>query len=323
MEMSKFAWLMSRQRLLSLGLAFLLGAGLAFAGFSLSSAAPEGDVVAVVNGQVITREEFYNRLEELAGEQVLDQIIMEKVVAQAEESRGVLVSDEEVQAELDRIVESFGSEEAFHEELSRYGLTLERLLFEIRLDLILTKLSRQGIVISDEEINEFFEANKTHLDTPERILVRHILVETEEEAREILAQLADGADFEDLAKAKSIDTASGVQGGEVGYIHEGSPVVEEFKAAAFELEVGEVSEPVFTQFGWHIIRVDARLEAEEASLEKSREFIVDYLTEQKARPIGEILNELRSEAEVDVRWPRYEAFRTVGAAQQGNEPADE
>lgn len=323
MEVSRFAFMSNRQSLLGMALAFVLGGVIAFAGFTLTSASDHGDVVAVVNGQSITREEFYNRLEELAGEQVLDQIITEMLIAQAEQSRGVPVSDEEVQAELDRIIENIGSEEEFQEELSRYGITLERLLYEIRLDLILTKLSRQGVEISDEEIKEFFEANKAYLDTPERIRVRHILVKTEEEAKEILAQLAEGADFAELAKAKSIDTASGAQGGEIGYIHQGSPVVEEFKSAAFALEVGEVSEPVFSQFGWHIIRVDERLEAEEATLESSREFIVNYLTEQKAKPVGEILQELRGEAQIDVRWPRYEAFRSAGDAPQGNTPAEE
>lgn len=321
MAVSRFVF--NRRSVLWTALAFVLGGVVALAGFTLTSASDNADVVAVVNGQPITRLEFYNRLEEMAGEQVLDQIITEMVIAQAEQSRGVPVSDEEVQAELDRIIESIGSEEAFYAELERYGITLERLLYEIRLDLILTKLSRQGVEISDEEIAAFFEANKAHLDTPERILVRHILVETEAEAREILAQLAQGADFAELAKAKSIDTASGVQGGEIGYIYPDSPVVEEFKTAAFALEVGQVSEPVSSQFGWHVIRVDERLEAEEATLENSRQFIVDYLTEQKARPIGQILQELRNEAQVDVHWPRYEAFRNQGALPQGNAPAEE
>lgn len=321
--MSRFAWLQNRQNLFLMGIAFILGGLITFAGLTLTSASPNGDVVAVVNGQAVTREEFFSRLEEMAGDQVLDQIISEMVIAQAEGSHGVTVSDDEVQAELDAIIESFGSEEAFHTELNRYNLTRDRLAYEIRLNLILSKLSRKDVVVSDEEIAEFFEANKAQLDTPERIRVSHILVETEDEAKEILSQLAEGADFAELAEAKSIDTASGAQGGEIGFIHRGSPVVEEFKEAAFKLDVGEVSEPVYSQFGWHIIRVEERAEAVEATLENSREFIEEYLTDQKARPVGDVLNELRTGAKIEVHWPRYESFSTVGDLQQGNDAADE
>ena len=158
---------------------------------------------------------------------------------------------------------------------------------------------------------QFFEENKELLDTPERIRVSHILVETEEEAKEILAELERGTDFAELARAKSIDTASGVQGGEVGFIDQHSPIVEEFKEAAFALDVGEVSQPVKSQFGWHIIRVEERAEAVEATLENSRERILEYLTEQKAKPIGVVLNELRSAAKVEVEWPRYATFDTT------------
>jgi len=301
--------LKARRNLLFLALAFVLGGTIALAGLTWTSAS-DSDVVARVNGEPITRDEFLTRLEEFAGDQVLEQIISERVIAQAESSLPEPISDEEIQAELDAIKESFGSEEAYQAELERYNLTEERLIYEIRLNLILTKLSRKDVVVSDEEIAQFFEENKELLDTPERIRVSHILVETEEEAKEILAELERGTDFAELARARSIDTASGVQGGEVGFIDRHSPIVEEFKEAAFALDVGEVSQPVKSQFGWHIIRVEERAEAVEATLENSRERILEYLMEQKAKPIGVVLNELRSAAQIEVEWPRYAAFDT-------------
>jgi len=313
--LSKLLRLKDRGNLLFLGLAFVLGGLLAFAGLSLTSASHDGDVVALVNGEPISREEFFERLEEAAGEQILDQIIMEKAIAQAEGRLGVTVSEEEVQSELDAIKQNFASEEAFEAELSRYNLTLDRLLYEIRLNLILTKLSRKDVTVSEEEIAQFFEANKELLHTPARIRVRHILVETEDDAKEILAQLKAGADFAELAKAKSLDTASGAQGGEIGFIDEDSPIVEEFKKAAFNLEVGKLSEPVESQFGWHIIRVDERKEAVEATLENSRERIEAYLIDQKARPVHEVVSELRSNAKVEVNWPRYQSLSTAGPSE--------
>lgn len=306
-----------RRTALLFGIALILGSLLTLAGFKLAGAAGNGHVVAVVNGEPLTKEAFYSRLEQEAGEQVLDQMISETVVAQAD----VSVSDEEIASELAQIQESYPSNEAYMEDLARYGLTEERLKEELRLNLILKKLSREGISVTDEEIAEYFEENQEALGTPEQVRVRHILVESEEEAKAILEQLNEGADFAALAEAKSIDTASGVQGGEIGYITKDAPVVASFKEAAFELEAGEVSDPVQSPFGWHIIRVDERKEAEEATLESSREVIREILLNEKARPVGEIIAELRTGAKVDVHWPKYEAFANEPPSKPSKEEA--
>lgn len=286
------------------GVALILGSLLTLAGMKLAGASENGPVVAVVNGVPITREAFYGRLEQEAGELVLDQMISEAVVSQAD----VHVSDDEIAQELAQIQESYPSHEAYLEELARYGLTEERLKEELRLNLILKKLSREGITVSDEEIAAFFEENREALGTPERLLVRHILLGTEEEAKAIIEQLKEGADFAELARTKSLDTASGAEGGLVGYITEEAPIVTSFKTAAFQLDEGEVSEPVASPFGWHVIRVDERKEAEEATLESSRELIREILLDEKARPVGEIIAELRTAAKIDIRWPQYEAL---------------
>lgn len=308
MKLPRLSLANDRRSILFLACAFLLGGLAALAGVSMVTASQDAEVVATVNGEPILRNEFFERLQDAAGEQVLDQMILEKLIAQAEGAHGVTVSDEEVQRELDAIKRNFGSEEEFQAELDRYRLSLERLLHEIRLNLILTKLTQKDVKVTDEEIAEFFEANKELLRKPAQVKVRHILVETKAEAEEILEELRNGADFAALAKARSIDTASGAQGGEIGFIHEGSAVVDEFKKAALSLGAGELSEPVETQFGWHIIRVDERTEAVEATLENSRETIREHLASQKAKPVGEVLNELRSAAKIEVNWSRYQSL---------------
>ncbi len=299
------------------GVALALGSLLTLAGFKLAGATGGGDVVAVVNGEPLTKDEFFSRLEREAGEPVLDRMISEMVIAQS----GVPVSDDEIASELAQIQESYPSHEAYLEELSRYGLTEEELKQEIRLNLILKKLTREGIEVTDEEIAEYFEENREALGTPAQVRVRHILVETKEEAEAIVKQLKDGADFEELAREKSIDTASGAEGGLIGYISEDAPIVTAFRDAAFELEEGEVSDPVHTPFGWHVIRVDERKEAEEATLESSREIVREILLTEKARPVGEVIAELRTAAKVEVRWPHYEAFANEPAPAKVEKPA--
>jgi peptidyl-prolyl cis-trans isomerase C len=99
----------------------------------------------------------------------------------------------------------------------------------------------------DEYVKTFQPQDEVH--------ARHILVKTEAEAKDIETQLAGGAKFEDLAKAKSTDTGSAANGGDLGFFGKGQ-MVKPFEDAAFALKVGEVSAPVQSQFGWHIIKVD-------------------------------------------------------------------
>jgi peptidyl-prolyl cis-trans isomerase D len=119
--------------------------------------------------------------------------------------------------------------------------------------------------------------------TDEQVLARHILVDTPEEAQEIYERLQAGADFAELARTRSKDTGSGANGGDLGWFGRGA-MVGEFEDAAFSLEVGEISEPVQTEFGYHIIQVIAR---EELPLtgsqyeQKKQRVLEDWLTEAR------------------------------------------
>lgn len=299
---------LDRKAWLTLVGAFVLGMIITLAAMTLTRAAGNGDVVAVVNGEPITREAFFDRLERDAGDRVLEQLITELLVFQAEATYDVPVAESEIDEHIEALRDSYPSEEAFQADLDRYNLTLERLREELHLNLILQKIGTKDVAITDEEIAAYFEENQARLGRPEQIRVRHILVDTEEEAAEIAKELADGADFAELARARSTDTASARQGGDIGYIQKDSPIVPSFKEAAFNLEVGRVSEPVRSDFGWHLILVDERLEAEEATLESSRERIVEILTAERARPVGEILEELIGAARIEIEWPQYEGL---------------
>lgn len=100
-----------------------------------------------------------------------------------------------------------------------------------------------------------------------QVHAEHILVKTEAEAKAIETQLKGGASFEDLAKAKSIDTGSGAQGGDLGFFSHGQ-MVPAFEKAAFALPVGQISAPVKTQYGWHIIKVLAKRDTKPEAMDK-------------------------------------------------------
>jgi parvulin-like peptidyl-prolyl isomerase len=131
--------------------------------------------------------------------------------------------------------------------------------------------------------------------TEEQVWARHILVETEEEAQAIYERLQDGEDFASLAREVSKDTGSGANGGDLGWFGRGA-MVAEFETVAFELEVGEISEPVQSEFGYHIIQVlghqDIPLSASQYEQKKDTEF-------------SEWLASVREEAEITT----YDSWR--------------
>ncbi|NMR85593.1 foldase, partial [Vibrio parahaemolyticus] len=129
-------------------------------------------------------------------------------------------------------------------------------------NLSIEALIEPSITITDEEIESYFNENKEDFNKPSQIKASHILVDSLDEANEILSKLNSGESFEDLAKEYSIDTVSAANGGDLGYFGEGE-MVEEFYNAAILLNVNEISEPVKSDYGYHIIKVTDKVEAKE------------------------------------------------------------
>lgn len=129
----------------------------------------------------------------------------------------------------------------------------------------------------------------------DEIDARHILVESEDKAKEVLGKVEKGEDFAKLAEAYSSDPGSKANGGKLGYFSKGQ-MVKEFEEAAFALKKGEVSKPVQSKFGWHIIKVDDRREKALPTYEEVKDQIVDGMVQQKGQQVA---TELREKAEID------------------------
>lgn len=151
----------------------------------------------------------------------------------------------------------------------------------------------QGISVSDEEIKAYYDANKDQFNKGETVSAKHILVESEEKCNEILAAITNGEKtFEDAAKESST-CPSGQKGGDLGTFGKGQ-MVPEFEQAAFTAEIGQVVGPVKTQFGFHLIKVEAKNEAEAAAFEEVKENIRRNLVQQKQNKVyGETVAKLK------------------------------
>ncbi len=142
----------------------------------------------------------------------------------------------------------------------------------------------KGISVSDEEIKAYYDANKAQFNKGEAVSAKHILVESEEKCNAILASITNGEKtFEDAAKESST-CPSGQKGGDLGTFGK-DQMVPEFEQAAFAAEIGQVVGPVKTQFGFHLIKVEAKNEAEAAAFEEVKENIRRNLVQQKQNKV--------------------------------------
>ncbi len=125
-------------------------------------------------------------------------------------------------------------------------------------------------LVTDEALKKAYDEKVKKTSGAEEVKARHILVKTEEEAKKIVETLKKGGDFEKIAREQSTDKGSGAQGGDLGWFTK-DKMVAEFADAAFALKKGEVSAPVKSGFGWHIIKLEDRRSVKPASFEESKE----------------------------------------------------
>ena len=170
-------------------------------------------------------------------------------------------------------------------------------------DQLLEELT-SDVEISDEEIQEYYDANEAQFTEEASVRASHILFNVDDKAtaETVLAEIQAGGDFASLAKEYSQDTASAEDGGDLGWPT--TPYVPEFQAAADELEVGQTSALVETTFGWHIIRVTEVRGQRVKPIEEVSEQIEQILIQQhNADVYQEFLDELRADAEIVILIP--------------------
>lgn len=222
-------------------------------------------------------------LEETLKEQILDKIIMEKIIEKESKDMEIEVSDEEIEEKVEEYIAMTGGEDEFNEFLKGNDLTRDYFVENLRKEILVNKHKDafiEGVEVSDKEAKDFFEANKEKLEV---IRASHILLKTEEEAEKVLERIKAGEDFEQLAKDLSVDKASALIGGDLGYFTKGTRIAE-FEDVAFDLEQGELSDIVKTEVGYHIIKlVDRKDEFEELEEEINMVLKENKYKEEKVR----------------------------------------
>jgi peptidyl-prolyl cis-trans isomerase C len=174
--------------------------------------------------------------------------------------------------------------------------------FKRKLALARTKLLMEAVLqaeaktaATDDAMRKVYDEAIKQVTTEEEVSARHILVESEDEAKKILADLKKGGDFAAIAKEKSKDPGSKENGGDLVYFSK-DQMVPEFAEVAYKLDKGQLSDPVKTQFGWHIIRVDDKRKKPAPAFEQVKEQVEAFVVR---RAQAEMITKLRASAKIE------------------------
>jgi parvulin-like peptidyl-prolyl isomerase len=253
---------------------------------------------------------YYNKMRK----RVLDVLIAQELLWQEASARGLVASDEEVQAEVARVRAGYRTEGMFLAKIREGGFDEASYAEDVKRRLSVHKLIAADIAptvgVSDAEIHDFYTSNAERFVRAEEVHARHILIKvagdadeaTRQSARQrieaIHAEAEGGADFAELARARS-EGPSAPRGGDLGFFGRGR-MVKPFEVAAFALEPGAISAPVKTKFGYHIIKVEARRGGETVAEEEAREQIRAHLHRAKVdQAVAERAVALREAGEVE------------------------
>jgi len=262
--------------------------------------------VAKVDGDTITEEQFYSALQDAAGRQVLDRMILERLLELKAKEKGVTVTEVEITQAYDREKQRAGPEQ-WQEQMRASGRAEDAVKRDLRDTLLLGKL-----VVVEPELKRFYEENRTRFDEPPTATYRRIVVKSKAEAGKIRGDIIAGkVDFVQAVKEYSQDPAPFKdRGGEVGPVTEGTadPKV---APLLFSLKAGEVSEPIeaaYPQGTYQIVQVVNRTEGKKSTYDQVQDQVLQAYIAMHRAEIAQFVNDLRSGASVTVFLPRYQSL---------------
>jgi peptidyl-prolyl cis-trans isomerase C len=276
--------------------------------------------------------EQLSKLQPMLKQQAVAALVNQELLLEEADKEGISPSNDEINAEIEKIVGQFPSREDFDAQLARAGVTdaaLRRdLSRNLKIQTLVDKQNPEGDEVTDEDVETFYAENSQQFQQPEQVGASHILIkfapedteeqkaEKREKLLEIKKQIDEGADFSELATDNSDDVGSAANGGDLGYFGRGR-MIPAFEEVAFALGTGEVSDIVETKFGYHLIEVTGHKEEGVVPLEEVKEQVALYLGNQKQQKvIGEYIQTLRAGAMIEYG----EGFKPMPPAPAGQFP---
>ncbi len=279
---------------------------------------PAGAIAAIKGGGVVTQERYDEILSQAKAQitaqqgsfpedgteqfkqiraSIVNYLVLNELIAKVatEESVEVMIDGEAVDVPMKAkvtekeykehyksLVERLGGQKKLDALLKEQKMSAESLEWQLRAQLLQSEVQQKigdAVEVSDEEIKDYYEENKSQFVVGPTVTARHVLVKTEAEAEKVRQLLlADNTDagWKRVAKQYSTDASNKNTGGDLGTFTKGK-MVPAFEKAAFALKAGEISQPVKTQFGWHVIGVTDTAKGSTQTLEQAKPMIQQQL----------------------------------------------
>ncbi len=293
------------------------------------------DPVAIVEGQPIKKAELEEAFSNVLAAQkipvasippeqrsagyrmILDEMIIDKLLLKR--SADTKVTDEEVNAQFERIKANFGTEEELQKQLAAAGQTVDKvktgLRERLRQEHWIDEQVKGKDDVTEAEVDDFYKKNPEQFKAPEQVRASHILIavpqdakpevvtEKQKAAEAIAVRVKKGEAFDKLAKELSEDPSAKQNSGDLDFFTK-EAMVPEFSNAAFAMKKNDISDPVRSQFGFHVIKVTDRKDAEVVTLEKAKPQLLAYLKRQKKQAeVQKVVLDMRAKADVKVNLP--------------------
>lgn len=306
---------------------------------SASAATPQiPDVVATVDGKNITKADLDKALDDVlqaqgqtssaipeamrlaAYNELLNDIVIDKLLTKA--AANEKISGDELNAAITKFktANGFATDADFDKALKEHGQTLakfkEHLTAALKQKKWVDAQTAGKMTVSDKDVKDFYDQHPESFKQPAEVQASHILIQVPQDAKPevvaakkkeietIAARIKKGEDFAKVAAEVSEDPGSKTKGGDLGFFPQEGAMVPEFSNAAFKLAKGEVSAPVRTQFGFHLIKVTDKKDARTIPFDEAKPKIAEFLKAQKQQQATrDVLEGLRKKADVKVFLP--------------------
>lgn len=263
------------------------------------------DVLATVDGEEINADQLWWYMGNTSGGRVLDEMIVRHLIMQEADERGLKVGTPEVDAAIERMEDQHESEAAFQRWLNENGQTEKGLRLQLQQDLLLDKLIRVHMGLTEEGIRRYYDSHPGEFSEPRRVHLLDIVTLTMDDAFMARERLAAGEDFAEVARDMSRDPTA-KEGGDRGWVEPDDVLRHQVADVVFAMDQGEVSDPVDCGDHAHVFFAQEVAPGRQVPFDEAREAVIERIREVKGISEELYLALLKRRAEIDVSWDAAE-----------------
>lgn len=238
----------------------------------------------------------------VAGSEITEMDLQQSILRYPEDRRGMFATEQGKKQLLEQMISfelmyQFGKESSL-DKSKEFELEVEKFKKEFLTQMVINKVVSE-VTITDDEALKYYENNRSMFSEPENVSAKHILVSSDDEANNIKKEIESGSITFEEAASKYSSCPSKEQGGNLGAFSKGM-MVPEFEEVAFNAEIGKVTDPVKTQFGYHLIKVESKNEGKDLKFDEVKDGVINQLLqERQQKKYFDLINELSSKYTVE------------------------